>query len=106
MSWKLRRGISYSTLYFARYICALDEHQSLQSNYDDGIYQTNSFSTDSFKDKTVKQIRDKNLAEEAEAAKRAETQKDNSITPPGNVAASLANDAVLFKKSILDLSKV
>ena len=73
---KLKKDKNYFaiTAYFARYICALDEQQSL------GISQTN-FSTDSFKDKTVKQIRDKNLEEEAEATKRAETQQDNSITP-------------------------
>ena len=44
------------------------------------ISQTN-FSTDSFKDKTVKQIRDKNLAEEAKTAKELELQQDNFIAP-------------------------
>jgi len=79
---KLKRDKNYFaiTAYFARYICALDEQQSLQSNYNCEIYQTN-FSTDSFKGKTVKQIRDKSLAEEAEAAKRAETQQEDTITP-------------------------
>lgn len=83
---KLEKDKNYFafTAYFARYICALDEQQSLKSNYEDTllsqISQTN-FSTDSFKDKTVKQIRDKNLAEEAKTAKKLELQQDNFIAP-------------------------